>query len=116
MAKAHFTKSWVENIESPEQRLTFTDDSTRGLTLLVNPTGVKTFYVTRKFRGRVERILLGRFPELTLVEARKKAAYFAQLGPIRKQSSPEPDERKQARRANSRARKGLMARLRARKV
>jgi len=76
MAKAHFTKSWVENIESPEQRLTFTDDSTRGLTLLVNPTGVKTFYVTRKFRGRVERILLGRFPELTLVEARKKAAYF----------------------------------------
>ena len=76
MAKAHFTKSWIESIEAPDGRLTFTDDSTRGLTLLVNPTGVKTFYVVRKFRGRVERTLLGRFPELTLVEARKKAAYF----------------------------------------
>ena len=76
MAKAHFTKSWIENVEAPTKRLTFTDDTTRGLTLLVNPTGIKTFYVVRKYRGRVERTLLGRFPELTLAEARKKASYF----------------------------------------
>jgi len=76
MAKKHFTKSWIESIEADIKRLTFTDDTTRGLTLLVNPSGVKTFYLTRKFRGKVERTLLGRFPELSLVMARKKASHF----------------------------------------
>jgi integrase len=37
---------------------------------------VKTFYLTRKFRGKVERTLLGRVPELVLAQARIKAAKF----------------------------------------
>jgi integrase len=76
MAKVHFTKSFIESIEADKSRLSFTDNKTRGLTLLVTLKGVKTFYLTRKFRGRVERTLLGRFPELSLPEAKKKAAYF----------------------------------------
>lgn len=97
MAKVHLTKSFVESIACTENRLTFTDNTTRGLTLLVNPTGVKTFYLTRKFRGRVERTLLGRFPELSLGEARKKASYFqvqydAGINPneARRQAQAEP--------------------------
>lgn len=74
MAKLHFTKSFIESVEVAEKRLTFTDDQARGLTLLVTPNGVKTFYLTRKYRGRVERTLLGHYPELTLKVARAKAA------------------------------------------
>lgn len=76
MAKVHFTKSFIETVEPGEKRLTFTDDKSRGLTLLVTPKGVKTFYLTRKFRNRVERTLLGHYPELSLVEAKSKAARF----------------------------------------
>jgi integrase len=74
MAKVHLSKSFIESIEPQQKRLTFTDDKSRGLTLLVTPNGVKTFYLTRKFRGRVERPMLGRFPDLTLVKARLMAA------------------------------------------
>jgi integrase len=76
MAKVHFTKSFIESIEAADKRLTFTDNTSRGLTLLVTPNQVKTFYLTRKFRGKVERSLLGHFPELTLKNARTKAAQF----------------------------------------
>jgi integrase len=76
MAKVHFTKSFIETIQADDSLLTFTDDKSRGLTLLVNPSGVKSFYLVRKFRGNVERTLLGRFPELSLAEARKKASHF----------------------------------------
>lgn len=76
MAKVHFTKAFIESITAEDKRLTFTDDKSRGLTLLVNPTGVKTFYLTKKHRGRVERTLLGHFPELTLAQARHQAARY----------------------------------------
>jgi integrase len=74
MAKVHLTKSFIESIQSEDKRLSFTDDKARGLTLLVTPNGVKTYYLTRKYRGKVERTLLGHFPELTLAQARTRAA------------------------------------------
>lgn len=76
MARVHLTKAFVEAIEPTDRLLTFTDDRTRGLTLLVTPGGVRTFYLTRKFRGRVERNKLGRFPECTLAMARSRAAHL----------------------------------------
>ena len=74
MAKVHFTKAVIEAITPTDRNQTFTDDQTRGFTLIVTPNGVKTFYFTRKFKGRVERKLLGRFPEMTIVIARERAA------------------------------------------
>lgn len=74
--KLHFTKRAIEAIAAQDRQLTYTDQTARGLTLIVFRSGVKTFYLTRKFRGRVTRTLLGRFPELPLAAARKKAAYL----------------------------------------
>lgn len=71
--KAHLTKRYIENLENDDDRLWITDDETRGLTLLVTPKGVKSFYLVRKFRGKVEQNYLGRFPELSLQTARKRA-------------------------------------------
>ncbi len=74
MAKMHFTKQVIENIVPTEKNQSFTDDQVRGLTLIVTPKGVKTFYLTRKFNGKVERNKLGRFPETSLAIARERAA------------------------------------------
>jgi integrase len=79
MSKVHFTKALIESIVPAVGRnLTFTDDNVRGLTLIVSPApnGVKTFYFTRKHRGRVRRIKLGRFPECSVTIAREGAAKF----------------------------------------
>lgn len=74
MAKLHFTKALIEAIEPTDKLQSFTDDQTRGLTLKVTPNGVKTFYFTKRFRGRIESTKLGRFPETTLAKARAKIA------------------------------------------
>lgn len=76
MAKVHLTKSIIEGIEPGEKKQHFTDDSHRGLTLTVTPGGIKTFFLTKKFRGKTERSLLGHFPEMSLSEAKKKSAYY----------------------------------------
>lgn len=74
MAKHHFTKSWIESIESTDRLQSFTDDQVRGLTLKVTPNGVKTFYLVKRFEGNLESTKLGRFPETTLKIARERAA------------------------------------------
>lgn len=74
--KAHLTKRYIENLENIGKRLWISDDDTRGLTLIVTPRGVKSFYLVRKFRGRVEQNYLGRFPELTLQAAKQRAAHL----------------------------------------
>ena len=74
VAKIHFIKALIEAIEPTDKIQTFTDDQTRGFTLIVTPKGAKTFYLTRKYNDRVERNKLGRFPETSIVIARERAA------------------------------------------
>ena len=71
-----FTKRVLETLVSKhEKRPTdFYDDSNRGLMLRVSPKGLKTFYLLRKVSGKTERIHLGRFPETTIDQARKRSA------------------------------------------
>jgi hypothetical protein len=69
-----FTKKTIEGIlPSAGGKLAYYwDTKTRGLFLLVTGAGVKTFYVRRKIKGQSERLLLGRFPELSIEQARFK--------------------------------------------
>jgi integrase len=78
MAKIHFTKALIEALEPTGKLQSFTDDQTRGLTLKITPAGVKTFYLVKKFKGRVESTKLGRFPETTLAMARDRIAKLKQ--------------------------------------
>lgn len=48
------------------------DDKARGLCVLV-AAKTKTFYVLRKVRGNTERVLIGRYPDITIEQARKRA-------------------------------------------
>lgn len=74
----NFTKKEIEKLEPPndKQQERFYDSKTRGLFLLVTRGGAKTFYVRRKVKGKSELFTLGRFPELTVEQARAKASGF----------------------------------------
>lgn len=68
----NFTKRTLEAISAPPKgkRLYFRDSKQRGLILDVTPSGTKSFYFYRKIHGRPVRLLLGRFPDLSVEQAR----------------------------------------------
>lgn len=74
--KFGFTKKSLDKLPPPTnaQRAYFYDSLTRGLALAVSPAGKKTFVLYRKVAGRPERITIGPFPDLSIQQARGKAA------------------------------------------
>ncbi len=69
-----FTKSALDKISAPKKgRISYKDNKEQGLALYVTQSGVKTFYVRKRVQGKDERIILGRFPEMSVEQARKKA-------------------------------------------
>lgn len=76
--RINFTKAAIDALPLPAagQRATYFDIKTNGLQIRVTSTGVKTFCVYRWIGGEAkpERITLGRFPDITPEQARKKAA------------------------------------------
>lgn len=75
--KINFTKEELLALPRPErgERAVYLDSKTTGLQVRVTDTGAKTFSVFRRTKGgRPERITLGRFPEMTVEQARRQAA------------------------------------------
>lgn len=71
-----FKKREIESLPAPGagQRATYLDTDVPGLQLRVTAAGVKTFAVRRRIRGMPpERITLGRFPGMTVEQARRQA-------------------------------------------
>lgn len=58
----------------PEKRQEFADSVLPGLRLRVTPSGAKSFCVTRYREGKFIRVTLGKFPDLTVDQAREMAA------------------------------------------
>lgn len=75
--KISFTKAAIDALIIPAagQRATYHDTKTAGLQLRVTSSGVKTFSVYRRIKGgQPERVTLGRYPDLTIEQARRRAA------------------------------------------
>jgi integrase len=74
MNKIRFTKTAIDNlkVEENKPRSMFYDDKARGLCVMVSKS-IKSFYVLRKHQGRTERILIGRYPDTTIEQARTRA-------------------------------------------
>lgn len=74
MNKIRFIKSTLDALVlgPSEKRITYYDDKARGLCIMVS-RNTKTFYVLRKHQGRTERILIGRYPDTTIEQARTRA-------------------------------------------
>jgi len=74
-AKINFTKAKIEELPLPEKGWTYYYDfKVQGLSIGVGSTGKRSFILYRKISGIPERITLGRYPDLTIEQARGKAA------------------------------------------
>lgn len=72
-----FTKETLNALPLPGagKRDTYLDAKTPGLQLRVTETGAKTFSLYRRIKGgQPERVTLGKFPAMTVEQARKQAA------------------------------------------
>lgn len=67
------------------------DDREKGLMMAVTSTGTKSFYLYKRIEGKPERLLLGRFPDISVENARKLAT--AAKGEIATGSNPQKEKR-----------------------
>ena len=67
------------------------DTKAAGLCLCITKTGTKTFYLYRKIDGRPERVRLGKFPEVSVDDARD--AVKEMIGEIAKGHDPAAERR-----------------------
>jgi integrase len=95
MASHHinFTKAALARAEPPAKgvRDYWYDTREQGLMMAVTPAGARTFYLYKRIDGRPERVLLGRFPDLSVENARKLAAKVK--GQVAVGANPQADRR-----------------------
>jgi len=73
--KINFTKAKIEGLPLPEKGWTYYYDlKVQGLGIGIGSTGKRSFILYRKIRGIPERITIGRYPDLSIEQARGKAA------------------------------------------
>ncbi len=73
--KFNFTKAEIDSLPLPSsgKRDTYQDTKVSGFHLRISSTGIKTFSVFKRIRGgNPERITLGRYPDMTIDQARRK--------------------------------------------
>jgi integrase len=75
-SKLNFTKAGLDSLPNPPagKRTYYYDTKARGLGISITSSGAKSFIVYRKVKGRPERVTLGRYPDLSIEQARGKAA------------------------------------------
>jgi len=71
--RLNFTKTTLKKLAEGDKRFWVYDEIIPHLALAVSPAGTKTFYLYRKIGGRPERICLGRFPAVSVENARRAA-------------------------------------------
>ncbi len=71
----NFTKKTLESLPLPEpgKRFYVYDTKVRGLEFMITAHGSSSFKVYRKFNGKPVRITLGKFPEMSIEQARQEA-------------------------------------------
>ena len=72
---ANFTVKMLDSLPKADEgkRRTYHDDKVNGLTLRVTDTGAKSFLVRRRVKGTPRMNTIGRYPEMTINQAREKA-------------------------------------------
>jgi hypothetical protein len=68
--EVNFTKRALEALKAAEQRLTYHDKETPGLSLLLQPTGHRSFFWFRRVNGSPLWLTIGEFPALSVENAR----------------------------------------------
>jgi len=72
--KATLTKKAIDDFPAPESGRSFlADTKVPGLLVQITPNGTRSFQVYRKVSGKPIRVTLGRYPDMTIEQARKAA-------------------------------------------
>lgn len=76
MPKQTLTAQWVQRVTAETARTDYFDQKCTGLGLRVSPSGTKTWFFMYRPKGRSKkaRLSLGRYPALSLADARESAA------------------------------------------
>ena len=69
----NFTKVAIDSVKLHEKAISCHDTKENGLIILVLPSGVRTFYLYKKVENKPIRIKIGRYPDLSIENARKEA-------------------------------------------
>jgi len=93
MAKGLTTKS-IENLKAGAARREVPDGGCAGLYLVVQPTGVRSWATRYRLNGKPAKLTLGRFPTVSLAEARRRAT--AALRQVAEGIDPAVEKRKTA--------------------
>ena len=94
--KLNFTKQSIEGISAPDTGRTLAYDeggkqSVKGLAIQVTAAGTRTFQVYKWAKGKPLRVTLGRYPDLTIEQARRAAAQA--IGNIANGNNPNAEKR-----------------------
>lgn len=91
--KFNFTQSAINTLPLPDKgkRVYYRDEKEIGLVLDVRASGSKSFYLYKKIDGKPERILLGSYPDMKILEARKACAI--KKGQIANGINPQDEKR-----------------------
>jgi integrase len=72
--QGNFTKQFLQSLKAPSSgRLYVADTREKGLSVYVTSNGIITFFVRKRIHGRDERVVIGRYPEITVEQARTQA-------------------------------------------
>jgi integrase len=91
--KVNFTKAVLDAATCPpgRDRVYLYDAKTPGLAFLITDKGSRTFYLYRRIDNRPERLKLGKYPGLTIEQARTNAAI--ENGKIAQGRNPQQERR-----------------------
>lgn len=71
--KRKLTSKFIANHKpDPSQRLDIRDELIPGLVLRISSSGTKTFCLHKRINGKMRRLTIGRFPVISLAEARER--------------------------------------------
>jgi len=75
--KFNFTQARIKELATPEMgRIDYSDKEITKLICRVSYTGSKSFIVRKRAAGKLKNITIGKFPDVSVIEARKKAHIF----------------------------------------
>ncbi|HCX10254.1 MAG TPA: hypothetical protein DHU81_07875, partial [Hyphomonas sp.] len=70
------TDRQVKNLKAEEKSRIHYDEKLRGFGVRVYPSGRKSFVLNYYYKGRERRMVIGGYPEWTVLAARKQAEWF----------------------------------------
>ena len=93
MAKI-LTQIGIDKLKPSNKRQEIPDGGVRGLYLVVQPTGIKSFALRYRHNDRPRKLTLGRFPQLSIQDDRLRAREALERlsygnDPVRQKDNPE---------------------------